>query len=661
MPASTEQLQHEATVGLALWRLGDKSLIALWLSIAVPILGVAAVPFARRRPGLLSGIDGFVMVAIGGVVLLHLLPFAIRHLGFWAFVLLVFGAFVPWLLERRTHTRGADRAFALMAVVGVAIHTFFDGAALVAASLGPDQAPLGVAVVLHRLPVGLMIGLLLGGPKSWRAWLGVALVVGGTFAGYFTGEASLPSLGLNAIAAYQAFIGGMLAHVIYAHAPHAHAGAAAGEDDHDHHHDRGVAAAGWTGGVGALLGVVVLLLLEVYPSAGHAHAHVLAHTHDAGLAHAGGPEGPGEIFLYLALESAPALLLAFAGGGLIVAFLRSSHMDRLSRGSRSAQALRGMAIGLPLPICSCGVLPVYDGLVRRGVPPAAGLAFLVATPELGLDAILISWPLLGPVMTIARLAAAALVAWGVAVLVSRSMPSREVGSVAADVAARHEDEEADEDHASVGEKLRRAARYGFVDQSDQLLPWILVGLGVAAWAQPLLANAGLASVSWWAQVPLGALIGLPIYVCASGSTPLAAVLMASGLSPGAALAFLLTGPASNITTFGALTKWHGRGIAVRFAIGIVLGAMVAGWLVDGFLGSYIAVPTLGGHEHEDSRVIQWICLGLLSIAAVASLLRVGPRGWMHELGVTGGHHHDDDDHHDHDAPACGDGCADGCS
>ncbi len=616
-------------------------MIALWLSIAVPILGVAAVPFARRRPGLLAGIDGFVMVAIGGVVLLHLLPFAIRHIGWLAFVLLVIGAMVPSLLERRTHSRGADRAFALMAVVGVAIHTFFDGAALVAASLSPDQAPLGLAVILHRLPVGLMIGLLLGGPRSWRAWLGVALVVGGTFAGYWTGEASLPLMGLNAIAAYQAFIGGMLAHVIYVHAPHAHAGAEAGEDDHDHHHDRGIAAAGWTGGIGALLGVAVLLLLEVVPSA-QERAHV----------HAGGAEGPGEIFLYLALESAPALLLAFAGGGLIVAFLRSSHMERLSRGSRSAQALRGMAVGLPLPICSCGVLPVYDGLVRRGVPPAAGLAFLVATPELGLDAILISWPLLGPVMTIARLVAAALVAWGVAVLVSRSMPRRET---VADGAPEDE-----EDHATVGEKLRRAARYGFVDQSDHLLPWILVGLGIAAWAQPLLANVGLASVSWWLQVPLGALIGLPIYVCASGSTPLAAVLMASGLSPGAALAFLLTGPASNITTFGALSRWHGRGIALRFAIGITVGAVAAGWIVDGFLGSYIPVPALGGHEHDEGRLIQWACLGLLSIAAVASLLRIGPRGWMHELGVTGGHGDGDDDDNDRDAPACNDGCADGC-
>lgn len=625
---------------------------ALWLSLLVPILGVIAVPFARRRPGLLSGIDGFVMTAIGGVVLLHLLPFAIEHLGWLAFVLVIVGALVPWLLERRTHTSGADRAFALMAVIGVAIHTFFDGAGLVAATLGPDQAPLGVAVVLHRLPVGLMIGLLLGGPSSWRAWLGVALVLGGTLAGFWLGEASLPTMGLNAIAAYQAFIGGMLAHVIYAHAPHAHAGAAAGACDDEH----ATRVAGWTGGIGALLGVVLLLILEFYPSgAEHAHTHsVIEH---------GAHEGPGDVFLYLALESAPALLLAFAGGGLIVAFLRSSHMARLSRGSRSAQALRGMAIGLPLPICSCGVLPVYDGLVRRGAPPAAGLAFLVATPELGLDAILISWPLLGPVMTIARLVAAALVAWGVAVLVSRSMPKRE-----ASVDAQVEHATSDAENAPFREKLKRAGRYGFIEQSDHLLPWILVGLGVAAWAQPLLADSGLSSVSWWAQVPLGALIGLPIYVCASGSTPLAAVLMASGLSPGAALAFLLTGPATNITTFGALSRWHGRGVALRFAIGILVASVAAGWFVDVFLSSTIAVPTFGGHEHEEGRVLQWICLALLSLAATASLLRIGPRGWMKQLGVNEGHDHDHGDHgagddhdHDHDAARPSDPCADGCS
>jgi len=625
-------------------------LLALWLSIAIPILGVAAVPFARRRPGLLAGIDGFVMIAIGGVVLLHLLPFAIEHLGSFAFVLVVLGALVPWLLERRTHSSGADRAFALMAVVGLAIHTFFDGTALVAASLSPDQAPLGLAVVLHRLPVGLMIGLLLGGPRSWRAWLGIALVVGGTFAGYFTGEASLPSMGLNVIAAYQAFIGGMLAHVIYAHAPHAHLPAAVADGGSP----KGAPAFGWSGGVGALIGVFVLLALEFVPTGHYAHAH----ASDLG--------SPGEVFLDLALESAPALLLAFAGGGLIVAFLRSSHMKRLSRGSRSAQALRGMAVGLPLPICSCGVLPVYDGLVRRGAPPAAGLAFLVATPELGLDAILISWPLLGPVMTIARLVAAALVAWGVAVLVSRSMPAPEAVSD-----AKVDEDEDEDENASVGEKLKRAARYGFVEQSDHLLPWIFVGLGVAAWAQPMLADSGLASVSWWAQVALGALIGLPIYVCASGSTPLAAVLMASGLSPGAALAFLLTGPASNVTTFGALSRWHGAGVALRFAVGIVLASIAAGFIVDGFLASYISVPAIGGHAHEEGRILQWICLGLLAIAATASLLRIGPRGWMQQLGVGAGHDHSHHDHdHDHDdahgklaaSPAGGgSGCKDGCS
>ena len=119
-----------------------------------------------------------------------------------------------------------------------------------------------------------------------------------------------------------------------------------------------------------------------------------------------------------------------------------------------------------------------------------------------------------------------------------------------------------------------------MDVLDETGPWIVFGLAVAALMAAELDLSGLASLPNSIQLPLFALIGLPVYVCASGATPLVAVLIALGVSPGAALVFLLTGPATNVTTFGVLTKLHGRAVAIGFAASVVLGALVTGAVVN---------------------------------------------------------------------------------
>ena len=182
----------------------------------------------------------------------------------------------------------------------------------------------------------------------------------------------------------------------------------------------------------------------------HAHAHAHAHAHDASgeldpvqtkiwaaagtlfgvLAMVAGPMVSPDVvgsnvttFLrtlgVLLLESAPALLLGYALAGLVPFLLTASRAAALGRGSRLSQSLKGVAFGLPLPVCSCGVLPLYESLIRRGAPPVAAMAFFVATPELGLDAVLLSVPLLGTSLTVARVVAAFLVAVIVAHLVGR--------------------------------------------------------------------------------------------------------------------------------------------------------------------------------------------------------------------------------------------------
>ncbi len=159
-------------------------------------------------------------------------------------------------------------------------------------------------------------------------------------------------------------------------------------------------------------------------------------------------------------------------------------------------------------------------------------------------------------------------------------------------------------------------------------------------------------------MPIAALVGLPVYVCASGSTPFAAVLVAKGLSPGAALAFLLTGPATNVTTFGVVRSLHGTRAAVVFALGVAAGAVGLGLLVD-FAFRGLAVGSVAAEPATGMTPIRAGALAALAAVYLASVLRLGVRGFLAPLfdvpnaGERGsgeaGHHH-----HGTPAEACGD-------
>ena len=178
------------------------------------------------------------------------------------------------------------------------------------------------------------------------------------------------------------------------------------------------------------------------------------------------------------------------------------------------------------------------------MPASAAIGFLVATPELGLDAILISIPLLGPELTGVRLIAAFVVAYAVAVFVGRGLRS----------IAPMEQHSDSTPPPPVQTRLKNGVHFGLVELFDHTFPWVLAGLLVAAWAEPILNESVFATIPSYLQVPLFAIIGIPVYVCASGSTPLAAIAIHKGISPGAAIAFLIAGPATNVTTFGILVN-----------------------------------------------------------------------------------------------------------
>jgi hypothetical protein len=415
------------------------------------------------------------------------------------------------------------------------------------------------------------------------------------------------------MAYFQAFVSGPLIHIFF-HRPHAPG------EDRGHSH-----GSNWPEGLGNLAGVVLVIYISLH----HGHLQEISWFREMG-----------HVLLDLSLESAPALLLAYVFAGLATAFMPQSYVNWMSANRSWKQSVRGVAVGLPLPVCSCGVVPLYHTLVKRGAPPSAAMAFLIATPEIGIDAVLISLPLLGGTMTWARVITAGLVALIVGIIVGR-------------LTARISDRQEINDPVSLDqglttrEKLKHGLSHGLGALVDHTGPWIVVGMVIAAGLYPVLGTDFLAGVPGGWQVPLFALLGMPLYVCAAGATPMIAVFLMSGVSPGAALAFLITGPATNITTFGVLAKLHNRKVAIAFGVATLVITVMLGYLVDAIFPQF--QPKILESEHVHGTLLQMIALALLILIFANSIFRRGARAFFNELGLSG-HEHDHDHlhHHGHD-------------
>ncbi|MDT8369800.1 MAG: permease [Longimicrobiales bacterium] len=600
----------------------------IWLlaSLTALVVGPLLLAVFGARRGLTSLLDGFIVVAVPGLIFLHFVPEALEHLSLLPIVALVLGFWAPLGAEKllRDPEGRTDQLALALGVTGMALHGLLDGAALPSVS-GAGDASFALAVVLHRVPVGLavwwMVRSIFGAPQAVLALAGLGVV---TVVGWVGGAELSALVGSGGVELYQAFVGGSLVHVIFHRSPELAPDAPPGSPRRTRE------------GTGAILAFALLVVVALSEGAGGAHS--------------------GLEFLHrlrvLAAISAPALVIAYLFAGLIFVFMPASSIRWMSRGGPASSAGRGMLVGLPLPVCSCGVVPLYQTLIRRGAAPTAAMAFLVATPELGLDAILLSFPLLGAEMTGIRVAAAALAAllvgWSVGAWVQRHGEA-EAGNeaCACDGCGLGVGGESPSDAITSGPErrtLESALRVGFGRVVDETAPWVFVGLGIAALAAPLLAGGGLARLPAGLDVLLFAALGFPTYVCASSATPLVAALMAGGLGPGAAVAFLITGPATNVTTLGVLSSLHGRAAAIRFATTLVTLAVGMGLTLDLLLaGVDLGIPSIATLTEETPGPIEEGALVVLLLLVAASVTRLGIRAFAGEvtkgLGIRHRHTH----------------------
>ncbi|MGM0516529.1 MAG: SO_0444 family Cu/Zn efflux transporter [Pseudomonadota bacterium] len=337
--------------------------------------------------------------------------------------------------------------------------------------------------------------------------------------------------------------------------------------------------------------------------------------------------------LYLTLEAAPWLLLGLVIAAVIKAFSDRLAIARYLSGESTPAIVRAALIGAPLPLCSCGVVPAVLGLREAGAGRGPSLSFLVATPETGPDSISVSYGLLGPVYAIVRPIAAvlgAIVTGLVAGRVGTPVPegTSETSASCSGDSCCGETTEAEESGGdccgsekpaqqqdSALARLGRGMDYAFGQVLLDIMPWMVFGLAVAATAVVLIPD-GFFDSPWGivGSYLLMAVIGVPMYVCATASTPIAAGLLVAGMSPGAALVFLLAGPATNIGTLGILRKHFGTRTIAAYLAAVIGSALLAGIVLDLLWTRFDwALPQAAPAGHEIT--IGW--LGGLSVLLLA--------------------------------------------
>ncbi len=321
----------------------------------------------------------------------------------------------------------------------------------------------------------------------------------------------------------------------------------------------------------------------------------------------------------------PYLLLGFLIAGLLHAFVPSTIYSRYLAGTGLRSVLTAAAFGIPLPLCSCGVLPTAVALRRSGASRAASTAFLIATPQTGVDSIAATYSMMGLPFAILR---------PVAALVTSLLGGLAVGHWERKGSLDDVHDEASYEFNQLPHglwnKLLETFKYGFFDMMQSIGRWLIIGLVVATLITVLLPDDFFSTYARWPLLNMFiiVLVAVPMYVCATGSIPIAAALMLKGMSPGCALVLLMAGPAANLASMFVVNNAFGRKATIVYLLSIIGGAIGFGVLVDywpGLRQLFIsALPTHVMHHHMATSWFTTVCsIFLLAMIVIA----LGAKYW----------------------------------
>ena len=335
--------------------------------------------------------------------------------------------------------------------------------------------------------------------------------------------------------------------------------------------------------------------------------------------------------LHVLNESALYLLIGFALAGVMhVLFNRSERLSGLLSGRGPKSIALASLVGVPLPLCSCGVLPAALALRKKGAGRGATASFLISVPETDVISILLTYGLLGPLMAVARPVSALITAFSTGLVVDWAAPVADTNAGEAEDSGCQSGCEAGEPRGA----LREALHFGFVEFFDDIIVSLLIGILLGGVIGALLPSVDIANLPGGAilQMLVMAALGIPIYVCATSSTPMVAGLLLSGVDPGAALVFLLVGPATNMASLFVLARRMGRRFVIPYVATIAVVSLLMGIALDAIIeiwgGGPAPVAASASQEHGGP----WkIAASILFLALAAAGLY---RRWFSKRSMT---------------------------
>jgi len=284
-------------------------------------------------------------------------------------------------------------------------------------------------------------------------------------------------------------------------------------------------------------------------------------------------------------EMSPYLLFGFLMAGILSVLISQRMVEKHLGGKGIWPVLKASIFGVPLPLCSCGVIPVSMSLHKHGASKGSTIAFLLSTPQTGVDSIFVTLSLLGPIFAIFRPVAAFVTGIIGGILVDMFTPPLGGAGFSAGPQDGQPAPPKCTDECCGGaenKKIIRGLKFAFVTLPRDIGGAMLVGLVIAAFISALVPDDFFAEKLGTGIVAMLVMmaLGIPMYVCATASVPIAAALMMKGLTPGAALVFLMTGPATNAASFVTIWKIMGRATALIYLVTIAVCALASGLLLD---------------------------------------------------------------------------------
>ena len=345
---------------------------------------------------------------------------------------------------------------------------------------------------------------------------------------------------------------------------------------------------------------------------------------------------------FLLCEMSPFLLLGFMLAGLMHEFVPNTLYTRYLGKPTFGSVVLAALFGVPLPLCSCGVIPTAMGIRREGASKGATISFLIATPQTGVDSIIATYSLMGLPFAVIRPVVALLTAIFGGTLCNVVENVDDNNNLNANLSANLSDDKKPTSSSTLTSKrLRRAFAYAFGEMMEDIGKWLAIGLVVAG------IITGTVPDSWFNifqdntlySILFVLVFSIPMYLCATGSIPIAMALMLKGLTPGAALVLLMAGPACNAASILVVGKVLGKRTMLIYLVSIVVGAILFGFGIDHLLPrEWFSAPIshyAACHE-EGVGLFSYLCTAFLLVCLVRAL-------WPWKQ-----HHH----HHHHAEAAC---------